>query len=242
MIYPGDEEYEWHEINVFIDTEDDSRCVANILGRDVTETHRAQERRENELRAVAAKDQILSDITKTLYSYNLTRNLTTGKYSLIVGTGMRDFVKIFESIDDYQTAYERKIRYLTEDCIDPFERFGSLSALRSQVDVTGYIGNLEYAACTEKGVEWHEINIFLGTDENGEPSANILGRDITEAHMQQENKERELRASAACDQLLSGITKMLYSYNMTVNLNTSHPHHRHRSGSHHRPYQGHRPL
>ena len=210
----------WFEVNAFMGVDEEGNPTANILGRDVTEIHRAQERRENELKAVAAKDQILSNITKTLYSYNLTLNLTTGKYSLIVGTGMRDFVKIFESTDDYQTAYERKIRYLTEDYIEPFERFGSLAALRGRVGETGYLGNLEYAARTEKGVEWHEINIFLGTDENGDPIANILGRDITEAHMQQEIKERELRASAARDQLLSGITKMLYSYNMTVNLST----------------------
>ena len=32
----------------------------------------------------------------------------------------------------------------------------------------------------------------MGTDEYGEPIANILGRDITEAHEQQEIKEREL--------------------------------------------------
>ncbi|MGN0364850.1 MAG: PocR ligand-binding domain-containing protein [Suilimivivens sp.] len=211
---------EWHEVNLFMGTNEDGVAVANILGRDVTEIHEAQERRENELKAVAAKDQILSNITRTLYSYNLTLNLVSGKYSLIVGTGMVDFVKIFETTDDYETAYQQKIRYVTEDYIEAFGNFSSLSALRNHKNETGYIGNLEYAAKTEKGIEWHEINIFLGTDENGDPIANILGRDITEAHEQQEIKERELRASTAKDQLLSGITKMLYSYNMTVNVNT----------------------
>ena len=210
----------WYEVNAFMGVNEDGNPIANILGRDITETHEAQERRENELKAVAAKDQILSNITKTLYSYNLTLNLNTGKYSLILGTGMKDFVKIFESTDDYETAYNQKIQYVTEDYIAPFGNFISLSALRKRRNETGYIGNLEYAAKTEKGIEWHEINIFLGTDENGDPIANILGRDITEAHEQQEKKERELRASAARDQLLSGVTKMLYSYNMTVNVNT----------------------
>lgn len=210
----------WYEVNAFMGVDEDGNPIANILGRDITETHEAQERRENELKAVAAKDQILSDITKTLYSYNLTLNLVSGKYSLIVGTGMKDFVQIFESTDDYETAYRRKIQYVTEEHIEAFDNFSSLSALRNRKNETGYIGNLEYAAKTEKGIEWHEINIFLGTDENGEPIANILGRDITEAHEQQEIKERELRASDARDQILSGITKMLYSYNMTVNINT----------------------
>lgn len=210
----------WFEVNAFMGVDEDGNPLANILGRDVTEVHEAQERRENELKAVAAKDQILSDITKTLYSYNLTLNLTSGKYSLIVGTGMADFVKIFESTDDYETAYLRKIQYVTDDYIEAFGNFSSLSALRARKNETGYIGNLEYSANTEKGIEWHEINIFLGTDENGAPIANILGRDITAAHQQQEIKERELRTSAARDQLLSDITKMLYSYNMTVNVNT----------------------
>ena len=210
----------WFEVNAFMGVDEDGNPIANILGREVTETHEAQARREKELKAVAAKDQILSNITKTLYSYNLTLNLESGKYSLIVGTGMKDFVKIFESTDDYETAYRQKIQYVTVDYIEAFKKFSSLSALRSRKKENGYIGNLEYSVKTEKGIEWHEINIFLGTDENGAPIANILGRDITEAHEQQEIKERELRASTARDQLLSGVTKMLYSYNMTVNVNT----------------------
>ena len=210
----------WYEVNAFMGVDEEGNPTANILGRDVTEIHEAQERRENELKAVAAKDQILSNITKTLYSYNLTLNLESGKYSLIVGTGMEDFIKIFESTDDYETAYRRKIRYVTEGFIEAFDNFSSLTALRNRKNENGYIGNLEYSVQTDKGVEWHEINIFLGTDENGAPIANILGRDITEAHEQHEIKERELRASAARDQLLSGVTRMLYSYNMTVNVGT----------------------
>ena len=208
----------WYEVNAFMGVDEEGNPTANILGRDIAEIHEAQERRENELKAVAAMDQILSNITKTLYSYNLTLNLESGKYSLIVGIGMKDFVEIFESTDDYETAYQQKIQYVTEDCIESFGNFSSLSALRNRKNENGYIGNLEYSVKTEKGIEWHEINIFLGTDENGAPIANILGRDITEAHEQQEIKERELRASAARDQLLSGVTKMLYSYNMTVNV------------------------
>ena len=210
----------WYEVNAFMGVDEEGNPIANILGRDITEIHEAQERRENELKAVAAKDQILSNITKTLYSYNLTLNLASGKYSLIVGTGMNDFVDIFESTDDYETAYRQKIQYVTADCMEAFGNFSSLTALRNRKNENGYIGNLEYSVKTDKEIEWHEINIFLGTDENGEAIANILGRDITEAHEQQETKERELRASAARDQLLSGVTKMLYSYNMTVNVET----------------------
>ena len=172
----------WYEVNAFMGVDEEGTPIANILGREITEIHEAQERRENELKAVAAKDQILSNITKTLYSYNLTLNLESGKYSLIVGTGMKDFVDIFESTDDYETAYLQKIQYVTADCMEPFGNFSSLTALRNRKNENGYIGNLEYSVKTDKGIEWHEINIFLGTDENGAPIANILGRDITEAH------------------------------------------------------------
>ncbi len=212
VIYPNDDEYEWHEINVFIDTDDNGRRIINILGRDITDSHNAQEKREKELRAAADKNQILSELTKMLYSYNLTLNLRTGKYSMIIGTGMTQFMEIFKSTDDYETAYNKKIKYLDPQHVSQFEALASLASLRARKNANGFIGSLEYGAITDYGEEWHEINVFVSTDEDGEPVANILGRDVTEAHEQQEKKERELRASAARDQLLSSVTKMLYSY------------------------------
>lgn len=220
VLYFGDEEYEWHEINVFIDTEENGKRVANILGRDVTEIHIAQERREKELRAAAAKNQILSELTKMLYSYNLTLNLRTGKYSLIIGTGMTKFMEIFNSTDDYETAYNKKISYLDPKNVAQFSALASLNSLRARVNSNGFIGSLEYGAIMDNGEEWHEINVFISTDERGEPIANILGRDITDAHKQQEAKELELKAAAAKDQILSDITKTLYGYNLTLNLKT----------------------
>ena len=220
VLYPGDVEYEWHEINVFIDTEEDGRRVANILGRDITEAHNAQEKSEKELRAAAAKNQILSELTKMLYSYNLTLNLRTGKYSMIIGTGMTQFMEIFKSTDDYETAYKKKISYLDPENVSQFAALASLESLRARTNANGFIGNLEYGAFTDYGEEWHEINVFISTNETGEHVANILGRDITEAHKRQEQRENQQKAAMARDQLLSGITKMLYSYNLTVNLET----------------------
>lgn len=211
---------EWREVNIFLSVDEDGNTIANILGRDITEAHEAQERREKELKAVAAKDQILSEITKTLYSYNLTLNLTTGRYGLIVGTGMEDFVRIFESTDDYETAFVQKSRLVSEEHREAFSAFSSLSALRNRTNERGYIGKLEYSTENGRKEEWHEINVFMGTNEDGDPIANILGRDITEAHEAQAIKEKELRAASAKDQLLSGVTKMLYSFNLTVNMDT----------------------
>ena len=220
VLYPGDVKYEWHEINVFAAVNDMGVRIVNILGRDVTDIHDIQEKNDRELKAAAEKNQILSEITRMLYSYNLTLNLTNGKYSLIEGTGMTKFIEIFRSTDDYETAYNRKLAYIEPDYISRFVGICSLEALRGRKDTTGFIGSLEYGAITEHGEEWHEINVFIITNEMGEPMANILGRDITEAHKRQEQKELSQRAAMAKDQLLSGVTRMLYSFNVTVNLKT----------------------
>ena len=220
VIYPGDDEFEWHEINVFINTEDNGKRIANVLGRDVTEAHKAQEKNEKELRAAADKNRILSELTQKLYSYNLTLNLRTGKYSMIIGTGMTRFMDIFKSTDDYETAYKKKLPYLDPENVTQFAALASLDSLRARTNANGFIGNLEYGAITDYGEEWHEINVFISTDEDGEPVANILGRDITDVHKRHEKRENQQKAAMAHDQLLSGITKMLYSYNLTVNLET----------------------
>ena len=220
VLYPGESEYEWHEINVFVDTEDDGTRIANILGRDVTEMHMQQEAKERELRASAAKDQILSDITKTLYSYNATVNLNTGKYSLIIGTGMEELIQHFSRTDDYETACEYLLEKALPEYLDKMNEKFSLQSLRKQMDLRGHIGQMEYAAVTGDGVGWYEVNAFMGVDEEGNPTANILGREVTETHEAQERRENELRAVAAKDQILSNITKTLYSYNLTLNLIT----------------------
>lgn len=218
VLYPGDEKYEWQEINIFASTDDNGNRIANLLGRDVTEAHETQERNEKELKAAAAKNQILPELTKMLYSYNLTLNLHTGKYSMIVGTGMTKFMEIFKSTDDYEVAYQEKIKYLAPETIDQFSNLASLEALRARRNANGFIGSVEYGALTDNGEEWHEVNAFISTDESGEPIANLLGRDITDAHKRQEQKENAQKAAMARDQLLSGVTKMLYSYNLSVNL------------------------
>lgn len=222
VLYPGDIEYEWHEINVFVDTEYDGTRVANILGRDVTEAHNAAEKNAKELQAAASKNQILSEITKILYSYNLTLNLRTGKYSMIIGTGMTKFMEIFKSTDDYEAAYNKKLQYLDPDNVVQFAALASIDALRARSNSRGFIGSLDYGAIIDNGEEWHEINVFMSSNEKGEPIANILGRDITETHKRQKQRENQQKAVMARDQLLSGITKMLYSFNLTVNLESWH--------------------
>ena len=155
-----------------------------------------------------------------LYSYNATVNLNTGKYSLIVGTGMEEFIRYFSQTDDYVEACTYLLERALPEYPDEMNRRFSLDALRAQKNLSGHIGQIEYAAVTEKGIGWFEVNAFMGVDEDGNPTANILGRDITEIHEAQERRENELKAVAAKDQILSDITKTLYSYNLTLNLTT----------------------
>ena len=217
VLYPGDEKYEWQEINIFASTDDNGNRIANLLGRDVTEAHETQERNEKELKAAAAKNQILSELTKMLYSYNLTLNLHTGKYSMIVGTGMTKFMEIFKSTDDYEVAYQEKIKYLAPETIDQFSNLASLEALRARRNANGFIGSVEYGALTDNGEEWHEVNAFISTDESGEPIANLLGRDITEAHEKADTKAQLEIAQAANEAKSQFLSNMSHDIRTPIN-------------------------
>ena len=198
----------------------DGRLAIISACLDVTREHEQQEARKREADASASKDKILSDIIRSLYSYNATVNLNTGKYSLLVGTGMEEFIGQFSQTDDYVDACNLLLSNVLPEYIGEMNRQFSLDALRAQRNHRGHIGQMVYSGVTGNGIGWFEVNAFMGVDDKGTPIASVFGRDVTEIHMAQERKERELRAVTARDQLLSDITKMLYGYNMTVNVNT----------------------
>ena len=199
---------------------DDGRLAIISACLDVTYEHEQQEARKRESDASASKDRIFSDIIRGLYSYNATVNLNTGKYSLLVGTGMEEFIGQFSQTDDYVEACNLLLSNVLPEYIDEMNRQFSLESLRKQQNHRGHIGQMVYAGVTAQGIGWFEVNAFMGVDGEGTPIASVFGRDVTEIHMAQERKESELRAVAAKDQLLSDITKMLYGYNLTVNVNT----------------------
>ena len=66
---------------------------------------------------------------------------------------------------------------------------------------------------TEK-LEWHEINVFAGFDENGEAIINILGRDVTEAHEKADTKAQLEIANA------SSAAKSAFLFNMSHDIRT----------------------
>ncbi len=196
-----------------IETADGRLAIISVC-LDVTKEHEQQEARKRESDASASKDRIFSDIIGALYSYNATVNLNTGKYSLLLGTGMEEFIGQFSQTDDYVDACELLLSNVLPEYVDEMNRQFSLGALRSRQDHRGHIGQMEYAGVTADGIRWFEVNVFMGVDDEGTPIASVFGRDVTEIHMAQERKESELRAVAA------SAAKTAFLFNMSHDIRT----------------------
>lgn len=69
----------------------------------------------NELKSAPAKqDRVLSQITQLMYSYNLTVDLETERYTLITGTGME------RTVDEYKKhAHQQDLRHFQAGIIHP---------------------------------------------------------------------------------------------------------------------------
>lgn len=192
----------------------DGRLAIISCCLDVTEVHEQREAKERESKFSAAKDKILSDITKSLYSYNATVNLNTGKYRLVVGNGMEDFIRQFSQTDDYEDACNLLLSNVLPEYIDEMNRRFSLESLRNQQNLQGHIGQMEYAAVTVDGIGWFEVNAFMGVDYDGTPAASVFGRDITEAHDKADTKAQlEITKAASA-------AKSAFLFNMSHDIRT----------------------
>ncbi len=214
VLYPGDDKYEWHEINVFAEDGDNGTRTVNILGRDVTEIHEIQEKSDRELKAAVEKNQILSEITKMLYSYNMTVNVDTGKYTLITGTGLDDTVARMEATDQFDDIYQNFLNAVDPEYLEKGKELLSLDNYRGKQDKTGHLGTGDFLIRYSEKPEWHEINVFAGYDENGEAIINILGRDVTEAHDKADTKAQLEIANA------SNAAKSAFLFNMSHDIRT----------------------
>ena len=213
----------WCEVNVFMSSNETGDPVANILGRDITEAHERLERREREIRAANAKDQILSGITQSLYSYNITVNLESEECTVILGTGLDCLKNAVSKLTAYADIYRNVCERVHAEYRGRIHDLLDIDNLRKRAEngESGFLGTFEYpSACPKCDHHWCETHLFLGYDENGGFVANILTRDVTEAHERQLRHEREVEAANAKDRVLSEITQSLYGYNMTVNLRT----------------------
>ena len=181
---------------------------------DDTEAHEQQEIKERELRASTAKDQLLSGITKLLYSYNMTVNLRTGRYTLITGTGLNDTVARMEETDCYEDIYQGFLNAIEPDFLRRGMELLSLENYRGELEKTGHLGTEELPMHFGEKLEWHEINVFAGYDEDGEAIVNILGRDVTEAHDKADTKAQLEIANA------SSAAKTAFLFNMSHDIRT----------------------
>lgn len=214
------EKYEWHEINVFSGIDDDNNWIVNILCRDITKSHEKHERNERELRVTSEKNMILSELTKMLFSYNVTVNLDSGKYNVIIGNDENALYDFIKNTDDYVSMLEQKMETILPEYQKDYFALLNIDSLRVHRNLAGFIGSMEYGMKTASGTEWIELNVFITIDEFGTPYANVLGKNITEAHRQRERKILEQQAAAAHDKLFASVTKMIYGLNATVNLKT----------------------
>ncbi len=216
--------YIWvQDSTMYIDTGDVAESFFQCTLADITKFVEALEVTDastdmrDKMLAIASKDQILSEITQMLYSYNITLNMNTKKYSLIEGTGLEDYVAYFRSTDDFEKAYAFNL-----DCIEPeykqaFEQLSSFENLTKLEGKNGFIGNLQYAAKLGDNVTWQETNLFIGKNEYGEDIVNILGRDMTEYHERVTTRNQLAIAQASNEAKTRFLSNMSHDIRTPIN-------------------------
>ena len=88
----------------------------------------------------------------------------------------------------------------------------SLDSYRGKTEKTGHLGTEELQLLEGGRLEWHEINVFAGYDENGGAIINILGRDVIEAHDKANTKAQQGFATAA------NAAKSAFLFNMSHDI------------------------
>ncbi|MDY3918897.1 MAG: histidine kinase dimerization/phospho-acceptor domain-containing protein [Candidatus Limivivens sp.] len=175
----------------------------------------AQERKESERRAVTARDQLLSDITKMLYGYNMTVNVNTGKYTIIKGNGMEHTVAYLQAHDQYDEVYQHFCQNTDVLYRSRAVEMLSLDNYRGRIEEPGLVGTEEFLEHLPDGSDaWHEMNVIVGFDREGDPILHILGRDVTEAHEKADTKAQLEIANAA------NAAKSAFLFNMSHDIRT----------------------
>ena len=144
----------------------------------------------------------------------MTVNLRTGRYTLITGTGLNDTVARMEETDCYEDIYQGFLNAIEPDFLRRGMELLSLENYRGELEKTGHLGTEELPMHFGEKLEWHEINVFAGYDEDGEAIVNILGRDVTEAHDKADTKAQLEIANA------SSAAKTAFLFNMSHDIRT----------------------
>ncbi len=162
-------------------------------------------------------DKYNREFTKVHYDYNLILNLNKGTYSLIVGTGRNHFVKIFQGTDDYSVAFDKQLAYVAPEWTEDFKNIAGLEQLRGMRAQKGSVRSLEYASIVDDRTAWHEIKVFMGTNEHGEDIANLLGRDITKAHEQADTRTQTEIVQGSNDAKTRFLSNVSYDIRTPIN-------------------------
>ena len=180
-----------------IETAEGRLAIVSIC-LDVTETYKAKAREESEQRAIAEKDQLLSDITKMLYGYNMTINLNTGTYKIIAGNGMEGTVAYLQAHDRIDEVYQHLCDMIDEEYRARAMELLCIDNYRGTIEKPGLVGTEEFLIHLPNGMDaWQEMNLIVGYDRAGEPILHVLGRDVTEAHEKADTKAQLEIANAA---------------------------------------------
>lgn len=164
----------------------------------------------------ARQSNILSQITKQLYSYHVTIDLESEHYSVVEGLGMPQTRALLSSHYFYSDALAVLLKYVCPDFRKQLFDLASIENLRAHQHETGFVGSLQ-VPFHFPGMdydEWHEINVFINVNEQGLPMANILGRDITEAHEKEVTRQQFELANAANE------AKTAFLFNMSHEIRT----------------------
>ena len=144
----------------------------------------------------------------------MTVNVNTGKYTLITGTGLDETVAMIKATDCYDDIYQKFLKAVDPSYLQRGKELMALENYRGQKDKSGHLGTEEFPMYYSEKLEWHEINVFAGYDENGETIINILGRDVTEAHEKADTKAQLEIANA------SSAAKSAFLFNMSHDIRT----------------------
>ena len=181
---------------------------------DVTQEKKIMEEKNREAIASASRESIFQDVIQALYSYCVTVNLNTGRYSLITGTGMESMIARCSTTDDYRESCYLLLNDVKEEYVAQLKEKLSLEALVRQKDCPGHIGRMEYEAVMDGKHGWFEVNVYIGVDHDGNPTASVFGRDVSEVHRQAITQAKLLASEA------SGKAKTAFLFNMSHDIRT----------------------
>lgn len=161
-------------------------------------------------------DHTLAQLTQRLYGFNLTLDLFTGEYRLIEGSGMDEAMGIIRKHVDYKVIVSVLVKTIHPDYKEEYLNKFSFDSIKKKANKLGYIGSMEFPVrySENERYKWHEITLFMDADEHGEPIANILGRDVTEAH-----EKADTEAQLAIEREASK-SKTNFLFNMSHDIRT----------------------